>query len=174
MVIFSKRVVASLTLVVSCISGAEAFAPITHVGRIDSPTAQQPFITALNVANVPKDDGSGLSYAERSRPFRRDVFSYDLWVKHRSTDRFVGNLFDVLKSGVVRQLLGEVFLVTSVAVFICAYNSLFVDGYDDFTGAHHAAIYTSQFLPILKMPADFFTLSSPALSLLLGKFYRQD
>ena len=125
--------------------------------------------TQLYISNLPANDESGLSYAERSRPFRRDVFSYDLWVKHRSSDRFIGNLLDILKSGVIRQLSSEVMLLSSIALFVCVYNALCVTGYDDFSGVHHSSLANSQYLPLAKMPMDFFTLSTPALALLLGK-----
>lgn len=122
----------------------------------------------LFISSVPKDDGSGLSYAERSRPFRRDVFAWDLWVKHRATDRFVGNILDILDSGVVQSLIGEITLITFVASFVCAYNALFVTGFTDFSGILHVPIFASRFLPILKFPMEFFTLTTPALGLLLG------
>ena len=55
-----------------------------------------------DVRYTPQDDGSGLDYAERSRPFRRDVFAYDDWVRHRSSDRFAGRLVKFFQSGIVR------------------------------------------------------------------------
>ena len=114
----------------------------------------------------PKED----SYGERSRIYRRDVFNYDNWVEHRSTNRFVGNLFDVLKSGVFRQLLPNCFYMSSIALFIVLYNTIFVEGYDDFAGIHHdpvlAAFMVS--LPLMKIPGDFFSLCTPSLALLLG------
>jgi hypothetical protein len=116
-------------------------------------------------------DNLSLSLAERSRIYRRDVFSYDLWVQHRSTDRFIGNLLDGLKSGITRHLFKDVFLVASIASFICLYNALCVIGFTDWDGVKHLPLVASRFLPILKMPMDFFTLSTPALALLLGTFH---
>lgn len=113
---------------------------------------------------------NGLSYGERSRKYRRDVFNYDLWVKHRSTDRFLGNLVEMVKSGVIRTLSGELLLLTFVAVFVCLYNGLGVVGYDDFQGIQHDALLPNGGWPLLKFPPAFFTLTSPALALLLGMF----
>lgn len=121
---------------------------------------------ALHISSVPKDDRSGVSYGERSRPYRRDVFGYDDWVRHRSSDRFVGNLLDVFKSGVVQQLLREVYLTGSVATFMCVYNALLVNGFDDFAGLHHDPLVQGFY--VLALPGVFFALTSPALSLLLG------
>jgi hypothetical protein len=51
-----------------------------------------------------------LSYSEQSRKFRRDFFTHDSWLKHRSKDRFIGTLLKILDSGVVRALAEELFL----------------------------------------------------------------
>jgi ion channel-forming bestrophin family protein len=132
---------------------------------IQSPTTTT---TALNeVSSVPRDDGSGISYSERSRPYRRDVFSYDDWVRHRSSERFTGRLKKLTKSGIARALTDEVLLLAAVATFICTFNALLVVGFDDFANVHHDPLINLG-LPLLSLPAMFFTLSSPALSLLLG------
>jgi hypothetical protein len=124
--------------------------------------------TALyDVSWVPTDDGSGISYSERSRPYRRDVFAYDDWVRHRSSERFTGRLSKLSKSGIVRALAYEVQLLAAVATFVCVFNALCVAGYDDFSGIHHDPLIGIG-LPVLSLPPMFFTLSSPALSLLLG------
>lgn len=128
--------------------------------------------TALyDVSSVPKDDGSGVSYSERSRPYRRDVFQYDDWVRHRSSERFTGRLRKLTQSGIARALTDEVVLLAAVATFVCAFNALLVTGYEDFANGHHAPLVAGlDFLPALSLPAMFFTLSSPALSLLLGTY----
>ena len=132
-----------------------------------TPTAST---TALyDVAWVPTDDGSGISYSERSRPYRRDVFAYDDWVRHRSTERFTGRLSKLGKSGIVRALSYEVQLLAAVATFICVFNALCVTGYEDLANVHHDPLINIG-LPVLSLPAMFFTLSSPALSLLLGNY----
>lgn len=178
MVCFAKRTAAALALsVVLSVTSVASFAPTSLrttpsvVLGVKQQHGSRAFVsTSLNVASVPdKNSGPELSYAERSRIYRRDTFSYDLWVKHRSTDRFIGNLLDILKSGILRQLLPEIALVGGVALFVCLYNALFVTGYDDLEGIHHAAVFVSQYLPVLKLPQEFFTLSTPSLALLLGK-----
>jgi hypothetical protein len=154
----AKRIVVFIILSLSC---ADAFTPSSI------PTTTKVSKTAVfDVHTVPRDDGSGISYSERSRPYRRDVFAYDDWVKHRSSDRFTGRLGKLTKSGIVRSLSKEIALIAGAATFICIFNALLGSGYDDFTGVHHAPLVSG--LPTLSLPATFFTLSSPALSLLLG------
>jgi len=132
------------------------------------PTTTSTTTRLFDVTSVPRDDGSGLSYAERSRPYRRDVFAYDDWVRHRSSERFSGRLGKLTKSGIVRALFDEIILTSSVATFICVFNALLVAGFDDFAGVHHDPLISIG-LPVLSLPSQFFTLSSPALSLLLGE-----
>jgi hypothetical protein len=116
------------------------------------------------------DPTSTISYGESSRIYRRDVFSYDQWVEHRSTDRFVGNLLDILKSGIFRQLLPSCLYVSSIALFIATYNAALVNGYDDLAGLHHDALFSNTAItfPLLKIPVEFFNLCTPSLALLLG------
>ena len=81
-----KRLV-SLLVLSTAPSSVDAFvAPFRVANNVASTTAIN------DVSSVPTDDGSGLSYSERSRPYRRDVFNYDDWVRHRSSDRFAGRL----------------------------------------------------------------------------------
>jgi hypothetical protein len=121
----------------------------------------------LQISDLPYDDGSGLSYAERIRPYRRDVFDSDEWIRIRSTTRFSTNLLGLFQSGVVRQLLTvqEAILILSVATFVCLYNALLVIGYEDFSGIHHDPLLQDFYE--LSLPSVLFTLTSPALSLLL-------
>jgi hypothetical protein len=115
------------------------------------------------------NSNSNLSYGERSRIYRRDVFNYDSWVEHRSTDRFVGNIFDILKSGVFRQLVPSCIYICSIAFFVIVYNALCVTGYDDFNGIHHNSPMIQYIsFPLLKIPTEFFNLCTPSLALLLG------
>lgn len=141
---------------------------ITRPGYVNIP-AVTPKTTKsrLYIVSVPKDDGSGLSYAERSRVYRRDVYTWDSWVKHRRSDRFIGNILDLFRSGVLQSLAGDIAFITFAAVFVCVYNALCVVGYTDFSGVQHDPIISSIYLPLLKMPMDLFTLTSPALGLLL-------
>jgi hypothetical protein len=124
------------------------------------------------VANVPKDDGSGVSYGERSRRYRRDVFAYGDWIRHRDSERFIGNLVDIFNSAIVRQLTGDCLVLAGIGAFIVAYNAFVVTGYDGiFDGIHHDPIVSGTY-PLLSMPGAFFSLTSPFLSFLLGTLFR--
>lgn len=137
-------------------------------------TSSSSFSSALcMVASVPKDDGSGISYGERSRRYRRDVFAYGDWIRHRDSERFIGNLVDIFNSGIVNQLSNDCLLLGFLSTCIVLYNSLIVTGYDGFfDGIHHNPIVTGTY-PILSMPGAFFTLTSPFLSFLLGMFKKK-
>jgi ion channel-forming bestrophin family protein len=171
----SKRSAVGIALALTyCLSKSSAFVPqprgVSPLAKSSPTTGTTTTTTTLNdVAYVPKDDGSGTSYSERSRPYRRDVFAYDDWVRHRSSDRFAGRLAKLTKSGIARALQDEVLLLVFVAGFICVFNALLATGYDDFSGVHHDPLVGNIGVPILSLPSMFFTLSSPALSLLLGR-----
>jgi len=106
-------------------------------------------------------------YGEESRKYRRTVFTQDDWLKHRSTTRLVKNLRGTFSSGVVRSLLAEVGIVAAISTFIVVWNCMFL-GYVDFRNIAHPAPL-SPWLPAitLQLPYLPFTLSSPALGLLL-------
>jgi len=93
-------------------------------------------------------------YGESSRKYRRTVFSYDDWVEHRSEDRFADNLKSVFFSGIVRQLRKQVAVVTLIATCVVLWNS-------------GVAFYLDGSVPQLSLPPLPFTVSSPALGLLL-------
>jgi hypothetical protein len=133
---------------------------------VSSRIVSRSFDTAIGP--VAKDiEPSPLSYSEKSRLYRRDFYDHDSWLKHRAKNRFVGTLSKVLDSGVVRQLADEVILIGAVATFVCVFNALCVTGYEDFSNLHHDPIFNFG-APLVKLPGEPFSLSSPALSLLLG------
>ena len=107
------------------------------------------------------------TYGETSRKFRRSFFSHKDWLKHRSEDRFLKIVLSTVNSGVVRQLAKEVGFVVATATFVVFWNSLLGEGYSDFSGVHHDPLV--QGLPLMELPITPFTLSSPALGLLLGE-----
>ena len=109
---------------------------------------------------------SPVSYSERSRAFRRDFYTHDSWIRHRSKERFLGTLIKMVDSGVVRALLDELLVVGGVATFVVVYNAVLVTGWQDFSLLHHDALSTD--FPLMFLPLTGFTLSSSALSLLLG------
>lgn len=92
-------------------------------------------------------------YGEASRQYRRTVYTHEDWIAHRSEDRLLSNLKGVFFSGVVRQLKKEIGLVTTVAVLVVGWNDLLVPA--------------MPMIPHLCLPMTPFTLSSPALGLLL-------
>lgn len=146
-----------------------AFAPLQtkiSIHRLGNKVSDGGSSRLQMIKYLPVEDNGALSYGERSRPYRRDVFDHDEWVRVRSNTRFANNLLTIFESGVVRQLLKEVILTTGVATFICAYNALLVNGYDDFAGIHHDPLVQGFY--VFSIPSVFFTLTSPALSLLLG------
>jgi predicted membrane chloride channel (bestrophin family) len=106
-------------------------------------------------------------YGEESRKYRRTVFTQDDWLKHRSTTRLIKNLKGTFNSGVVRSLITEVGIVTAISVLIVVWNCAFA-GYVDWSNVVRSAPL-APWLPAvtLQLPALPFTLSSPALGLLL-------
>jgi hypothetical protein len=110
------------------------------------------------------------SYGEESRKFRRTVFTHDDWRKFRDPDRFTYYLTSMFNSGVYKSLSREVGTTTAIATFIVLYNCV-VGGYTDVSGLPHAALVSTPLLPVFGLPLAPFTLSSPALGLLLGNFW---
>jgi putative membrane protein len=106
------------------------------------------------------------SYGEASRKFRRSYFGHSDWLNARRDGRYLYNFRTLFSSGVARQLFKEVSIAAYIATFLVVWNALLVVGYDDFSGVHHDPL-TSSVLPLLKLPSEPFTLSSPALGLLL-------
>jgi len=99
-------------------------------------------------------------YGEDSRKYRRTVYSNDDWVTHRNSDRIITNIKGMFFSGIVRQLKTEVFLVTMAALSVVLWNDLMIFPIEVLDGVSFS-------LPRLVLPALPFTLSSPALGLLL-------
>jgi putative membrane protein len=150
-----------LVVLAAAAAPAAAFAPQSLGNRFDTAihgnTKLAPSLPAI------KD----ISYGETSRPYRRTVYAHDDWVKHRSSDRFFYYIFSLFSSGIYKNLGREVTATTGIATFICLYNAL-TSGYTDWEGVKQAAVYSSEWLPTLGLPLAPFTLSTPALGLLLG------
>lgn len=108
-------------------------------------------------------------FGEDARKYRRTIYNYDDWVKHRSDSRFLSNLAGIYNSGVIRNLTKEVGTAVGIAAFTILFNALFNTGYDDLFLVHHdaplAALIGTK-IP-LTVPLTAFTISSSALSLLL-------
>ena len=71
-------------------------------------------------------------------------------------------------SGVYKNIGKEVTATVAIATVIVIWNSI-CSGYTDFAGIKHDALIQDNLLPLLSLPLTPFTLSSPALGLLLGK-----
>jgi putative membrane protein len=172
MQLFSFATGATLVLCLSP-TKTDAFTPnglrsASHLANINVVTPHRETITTLMSTPTEKDLERFQSYGEASRKFRRSYFTHSDWLKARRDDRFLYNFKTILNSGIARQLAKEVGTVAGISAFIVVWNALLVAGFDGFGGVHHNPIFdTSDLIPLLKLPADPFTLSSPALGLLL-------
>lgn len=103
-------------------------------------------------------------YGEQSRKYRRTVFGHNDWVDHRSSNsRILSNLRLMLFSGVVRQLRPQVLIVSTVAATVLVWNlAMFPALVTQFP-----ELQNFPFIQPIMLPAVPFTLSSPALGLLL-------
>eukprot|EP00526_Cylindrotheca_closterium_P013981 CAMPEP_0113610774 /NCGR_PEP_ID=MMETSP0017_2-20120614/5204_1 /TAXON_ID=2856 /ORGANISM="Cylindrotheca closterium" /LENGTH=340 /DNA_ID=CAMNT_0000519681 /DNA_START=183 /DNA_END=1202 /DNA_ORIENTATION=+ /assembly_acc=CAM_ASM_000147 len=118
------------------------------------------------------------TYGEKSRTFRRNVFSASDWVKSRRSNRFIDTLLRTNQSALVRQLGIEIAFISLVATFIVTYNNFFVYGWIDLDGIQHAPTHfdlptlgASPFivsLPAFELPKEPFSLTSGSLGLLLS------
>jgi predicted membrane chloride channel (bestrophin family) len=92
-------------------------------------------------------------YGESSRKYRRTIYTHDDWLAHRSNDKLLGPIISMFSSGIVRQVKNKILVVSSVAFFVVFWNDLLCPWNGN--------------LPHLTLPTLPFTLSSPALGLLL-------
>ncbi|KAL7492739.1 hypothetical protein ACHAWT_001748 [Skeletonema menzelii] len=147
-----------------------AFSPSSRrLGRLLRPCTSNDEHFCLSAKVNPDQDREGslaaatkalgkVPYGETSRKYRRTVFKHDDWVNHRqSNSKVFDNLQSMFFSGVVRQLRPQVGAVTGVAAAVMGWN----------IGVVHLAASNNIWLPILTLPTVPFTLSSPALGLLL-------
>uniref|UniRef100_A0A7S2MDP3 Uncharacterized protein n=1 Tax=Helicotheca tamesis TaxID=374047 RepID=A0A7S2MDP3_9STRA len=152
---FAKTAITALLLALPCASGFVT--PKVGVPTVNAPVSAPESNTALNIMN-------DVPYGEESRKYRRTVYDFDAWKKHRSQDRFWYNMKTILESGIYRGLLNEVGAVSAVAALAIVWNGL-ATGYTDFDGVTHEAVINS--LPKLALPMSVFTVTSPSLGLLL-------
>jgi len=106
-------------------------------------------------------------YKEQDRRFRRPVFGYPDWVKHRSADRFLTNLSTVFMSRIARAIWLEVLSPTVVAFLVLFYYEADWQGLYQSLSLAPSTIESLQALPAFTTSNLPFTLCSPALSLLL-------
>jgi predicted membrane chloride channel (bestrophin family) len=147
---------------------------LTLVGFVDAFVPQSVQTTTPSVetsstalsAGPPDTATKDIPYGETSRQFRRTVYTHDDWVKHRSPNRFVKNIFSLVNSGIYKNVSREVSATTTVATIVFLWNMLTV-GYDDLSQIHHAPLIDSYYVPGLTLPMNPFTLASGSLGLLL-------
>ncbi|CAJ1964542.1 unnamed protein product [Cylindrotheca closterium] len=106
------------------------------------------------------------SYGEKSRLYRRNVYSSADWVRSRRPKRFRNNIRTTFQSGLVRQLQPELTAIVTVSVLVVLYNDCLAVGYTDFDGVKHAGL--APFLPPLELPIIAWSLTTSALGLLLA------
>jgi len=97
---------------------------------------------------------TGSEVNEAARPYRRDVFDHGKWTSHRSTDRFWKAMKTTFQSGIFRARYAEVLTSMVVCAFVTLWNY----------------VLRTRFLPqlpLLMLPLNLFTLTAPALGLLL-------
>lgn len=171
-----QRVAVGTTAVLLLALGADGFATIPAAGR-----ATTKLFSSSEKTNIPVSTGydsferlktlTNIPSGENQRAFRRTVYTHDDWVRHRRQERFVVYLAAIFKSGVYKNLAGEVILATSIASFVVVWN-IIAGGYTDLSGVSHPALIQSSLFPKIGLPMAAFTLTSPALGLLLGTLPR--
>ena len=94
-------------------------------------------------------------YGEESRKYRRTIYNYDDWIRHRSNERLAATLSGLFFSGIVRQLAQKVGSVSAVATFVVLWNYIALSSSIPFNAPH------------AHLPVAPFQLASSALGLLL-------
>eukprot|EP00979_Chaetoceros_neogracilis_P000070 scaffold17_cov259-Chaetoceros_neogracile.AAC.22 len=155
------RTVIAIAFAASQIHGSLAFAPIP--GQVSPPSTASSTARSMS---APADDSAKTSYGEKSREYRRTVYSHEDWVKHRSPNRFYRNFSSIPSSGVYKNLAKEVIATTLVASFVVGWNCYFGD-YQDLHSVSHPGPMHDSLIPVLALPLAPFTLASPSLGLLL-------
>ena len=132
-----------------------------------SPILQKTQSSITSLEAIDKAD-SRTRYSEKSRKFRRTVYSHEDWVRHRSPDRFFRNFSSIISSGIYKNVFNEVAATSAVATFVVAWGCIFGD-YQDLMSVQHEGPLKDSIIPVLDLPLAPFTLTSPFLGLLLGK-----
>ena len=117
-------------------------------------------------ACIVDEESENCDYSERHRKDRRTVFMHEDWVRHRSSERFLRNMRSIFESSISISLQKELTFVTMAAVFVTVFNMVFVT-YLDFDGARHVGPLIGLPHQTMALPALPFSISLPALSLLL-------
>ena len=139
------------------------FAPIHPPSKTGVST---PLTKLASDASSDQNEPDVVPYGEQSRSYRRDVFGYEDWLRHRRSDRFLYNLSTIPSSGLWRQVKEELWTVFGISSLVVLWNALFCYGYTDLDGVFWNPIVYPSF-PELQLPIMPFQLLVPSLSLLL-------
>ena len=164
----TPKVFASAVVLLCCdlLPSANGFVPPSHW---KAPSVQPPVKTSTVLPNSILGDAIARSRDnEESRKYRRTVYTFEDWPKHRSPDRFWTSLRTFFVSRINRGLLKNVFIFMCISTFVVAWNCL-AAGYKDLSGFSHPAVVP--WLPVLSIPMTAFSLTSTSVGLLLGEFF---
>lgn len=119
------------------------------------------------------------AWRESSRKYSRTVFEAKDWLRYRRSTRLIEMVLSSLESGVLRALWFDISVVVMICSALLVYNHGIEDGYlqQALSDAPAAVQNFVKHLPVAKIPLSAFTITSPALGLLLvfrtnGSFQR--
>jgi hypothetical protein len=87
-----------------------------------SPTISITIPLALRPPKIGK--AKNIEYGERSRTYRRTVYSHEDWVRHRSPDRFVRNIASIGNSGIYKVRTCSMTSTTTTTMYVCSNNNI--------------------------------------------------
>ena len=93
------------TVLALALAASDAFVPQST--QTNTPTTSYfddiPGVSSTALPAGPPDTATkDIPYGETSRQFRRTVYTHDDWVKHRSPNRFIGNIVTIFNSGIYK------------------------------------------------------------------------
>jgi hypothetical protein len=93
----------SALFALAMVGSTEAFVPQTAQTQSTITPSFGEGMSSTSLPAAPPDTATkDIPYGEISRQFRRTVYTHDDWVKHRSPNRFVKNLFSIVSSGIYK------------------------------------------------------------------------
>mmetsp|Transcript_64940 Transcript_64940/g.159907 ORF Transcript_64940/g.159907 Transcript_64940/m.159907 type:complete len:624 (+) Transcript_64940:167-2038(+) len=109
------------------------------------------------------------AWRENSRRYSRTVFEASDWLKYRRSTRLIEMVLSTFNSGVLRALWFDIAVVVTLCSALLLYNHGIEDGYllQALSGTPEPVQEAAKQLPVAKLPLSPFTISSPALGLLL-------
>ena len=98
---------------------------------------------------------------EKSRKYRRTVFAYSDWKKHRSARRYIDALRSWPRSNVLGGLIFQAIIVALATAIIVSWNVFVLSNQETYK------LFGRFNLPLFSVPSLPFSLTSPSLGLLL-------